>query len=214
VNNLSRMAKWAVSLRTAAFLGGFSSIFYSLLMFATLRELVNTDPNAPTTTLGLTRDIFGAISFVANAWFIVALIGFTFHSTKYLRGRTGVSGWTPGWAIAAWLVPFCYLVIPYLMLRNITDASQPKDPRAARGKLTGFWILWMGILLMGNVSSVSLALGQGNLAMEGWEFFAGIQAFLIVPMMQARSFFAQLEKDLLDLQEPEIVAYDLKANGW
>lgn len=214
MNNLSRMAKWAISLRTAAFLSGFSSIFYSLLIFATVKELAAADPNAPTTTLGLTRDIFGAISFVANAWFILALIGFTFHSTKYLRGRTGVSGWTPGWAIAAWLVPFCYLVIPYLMLRNITDASQPKDPRSTRGKLTGFWILWMGILLMGNVSSVSLAFGQGNLAMEGWEFFAGIQACLIVPMMQARSFFAQLEKDLLDLQEPEIVAYDLKANGW
>jgi hypothetical protein len=100
------------------------------------------------------------------------------------------------------------------MLRNITDASKPKDPRAARGKLIGFWIVWMGILLMGNVSTIGILRSEGNLVMTGWEFFAGIQAFLIVPMMQARAFFRQLERDLLDLQEPEIVAYDLKANGW
>jgi hypothetical protein len=214
LNNLGKMAKWAINLRTAAFLSGFATIFYSLLMFATIKELGNPDPNAPATTLGITRDIFGSISFVGNAWFVLSLMGFTFHATKFLRGRTGNSGWTPGWAIAAWLVPFCYLVIPYLMLRNITDASQPKDLRAARGKLIGFWIIWMGILLMGNVSTVSIAFGQGNMAEQGWEFFAGIEAFLIVPMMQARAFFRQLERDLLDLQEPEIVAYDLKANGW
>lgn len=213
MNNLKNLVRWSAGLRSAAFISGFASLAYSLLIFATVKELVANDPNAPTSTASLARDIFGAASFAGNAWFIVSLIGFTFHSTKFLRGRTGKLGWKPGWAIGAWFVPFAYLVVPYLMLRAICDAVKPVDAPSTRGKLMSFWIVWMGILLAGNASSLVIQM-YSNLAFNGWLVYAGIQAFLIVPMMQARTYFKQLELDIVNLQDPTVVNYDLKADGW
>jgi hypothetical protein len=54
---------------------------------------------------------------------------------------SGALKWAPGWAVGGWFVPVAGLVIPYLVVRDVRQASAP----AAQPVPVGWW--WTSVLV-------------------------------------------------------------------
>jgi len=79
---------------------------------------------------------------VSTFGFLVAMVMFV---VWFYRARVNAEGrgWpqrrSPGWAIAAWVVPVVNFWFPFQIMADIWRAGLPEPPRANRAMLPGIW---------------------------------------------------------------------------
>jgi hypothetical protein len=99
--------------------------------------------------------------------------------------------YTPGWAVAWWLIPFANVVMPFLTMRELWKASDPEagsiDWVARRTTaLLGFW--WAGRLVTHLFIQIGFAFDEnlrsiGDLRVEAWFFIAGNLSLIVTGVL-------------------------------
>ena len=137
-----------VMLWIAAALGVFSAIaFFNRISFE--NDLI--DGNFGSDVLDRRDSADGlvgaavALQFVVSLTILILIIIWTYRAMKNneLLGRR--QRFTPGWAIAGWLVPIVWLVVPVLILMDLwrgSDPSVPPGESAANAPGSGLIVLW------------------------------------------------------------------------
>jgi hypothetical protein len=106
------------------------------------------------------------------------------HSNLRALGAAQLK-YTPGWAVAWWLIPIANIVMPYLIVRELYKASNPDAGSvdwAARGGagIVGLW--WAGRLVAQALFNVGNAFsdqtGYSAMRTEAWFFVFGNLAFV------------------------------------
>ena len=123
-------------------------------------------------------------------------------------GRPGQT-WAPGWGIAAWFVPPCFVyAVPWLMFKELWRGSDPSVPpgdpswkqRPAPALITVWWVLYGLVPLLGIFSAAGVGSQLGGMNMrtlaERFRDFGGINIFFTVVGMVATVVYIKLVKDL------------------
>ena len=98
---------------------------------ATLAALHNAD------TFVTTMAVLWTIGLLATA---ALFITWQWRSAKNAELITQAqSRWTPGWSIGGWFIPFANWVIPYLCMREISQASTRKGGVSDERSLVPWW---------------------------------------------------------------------------
>jgi hypothetical protein len=106
---------------------------------------------------------------------------------------------TPGWTIGGYFVPIGNLAIPYLVVKEIWNASaSPTDWRSLRGHpiVRWWWGLFLAWSVVGWVALIASSLGQGSVAasilvaelrlvFDASAIPAGVAALLLVTRLRA-----------------------------
>ena len=136
-----------------------------------------------------TRDaalgVDGFIVFFALVTGIIWLI-WQHRSHANLRALgAGQLRYTPGWAVAWWLIPFANIVMPYLTMRELYKASDPDAGAvdwAARGGAGLVAVWWAARLVTQALFQVGNAFvdqsGLSSTRVEAWFFVFGNLAFI------------------------------------
>lgn len=82
---------------------------------------------------------FALVTLLLWGHVIVALVWMHRARTNALRMRSS-NDWGPGWAVGAWLVPYGFVVLGYLVMREIWRGTSGRDP--PRWLLVG-WLIWV-----------------------------------------------------------------------
>ncbi len=101
----------------------------------------------------------GLLAWACAAGFFIAWL----HRARVNLERAGVLGFSrsSGWVIGVWFIPFVNLVMPYWIVAEIADASDHRsrwwrpagDAVSGRGLLIGWWLTWVGALVIDRVGS-------------------------------------------------------------
>jgi len=99
------------------------------------------------------------------------------HNARAL-GRVGAR-LSPGWAIAAWIIPLASLVLPYIVVSDIWRSSAPEDgrgdgwrARSPSAMVVGWWVAYAGAQVLAPLAII--------LAVSGATGRSGTEALLVV----------------------------------
>ena len=116
-----------------------------------LRFAVDAEETAATWALGA-----GVVLLATGVLFVIWL--YQAYEAAESRGATDTQ-WSPGWAIGGWFIPLANLVIPILVVNEVTRMSNQKIGRPPIWdrwrSAPGLWAagIWWGLLLAGIISS-------------------------------------------------------------
>ena len=193
VNN--KFSGWARNLQGAALLCSVAAIASALFTFAVSRDILS---ETPVTENWVTLGMFFATGFfaVTNIWFMVSLLGFGLRAAQFVRDHGVTLRLKPGWAIGGWFVPIAQMFLPFIVLNDVAGTGAGQEAAARKRSLLWFWI-WFVVLnqlsgySLGEIISPDLAT-----QFQGYQLYAGVLAFNIVPLMMARKLFGQIDADL------------------
>ena len=194
----NKFSGWVRHLRNAALLGAIASVTTALFTFAVSRDITGGAPSAGGwVELGM---MFSTGMFAAsNLWFVVSLLGFGLRSAQWAREHGTQLRLKPGWAIGGWFVPIASMFLPFIVLNDVAGTGAGEAAAARKRGLLWFWI-WFIVLnqlsgyALGEILSQDVAV-----QFQGYQLYAGVLAFNIVPLMMARSVFTQIDADLRGL---------------
>jgi hypothetical protein len=193
VNN--KFSGWARNLQGAALLCSVAAIASALFTFAVSRDILSA---TPVTETWVTLGMFFATGFfaVTNIWFMVSLLGFGLRAAQFVRDHGVTLRLKPGWAVGGWFVPIAQMFLPFIVLNDVAGTGAGQEAAARKRSLLWFWI-WFVVLnqlsgySLGEIISPDLAT-----QFQGYQLYAGVLAFNIVPLMMARKLFGQIDADL------------------
>jgi hypothetical protein len=73
----------------------------------------------------------------------VLIIIWTYRAMKNAEALGRPCRFTPGWAIAGWLIPFVNFVIPWLIMLDLWRGSRPVSEKRGSGLVIGWWITFI-----------------------------------------------------------------------
>lgn len=73
----------------------------------------------------------------------VLVIIWTHRAMKNAAALGRPARFTPGWAIAGWLIPLVNLVIPWLIMLDLWRGSRPPSEKQGSGLVIGWWITYI-----------------------------------------------------------------------
>jgi hypothetical protein len=133
---------------------GAAMAFAMAAAFAHRREVVDHIVTGSTTAAEADRaDDFVAaaagLSVLVGIAVFVVLVVFLFRASKNTqRWQTAHQRWGPGWTIGSWFIPFANLVIPLLVVREISQRTPTpgsdgtrRDP--SRALIGWWWAAWV-----------------------------------------------------------------------
>jgi hypothetical protein len=193
-----KFSGWARNLQGAALLCSVAAIASALFTFAVSRDILS---ETPVTETWVTLGMFFATGFfaVTNIWFMVSLLGFGLRAAQFARDHGVALRLKPGWAIGGWFVPIAQMFLPFIVLNDVAGTGAGQEAAARKRSLLWFWI-WFVVLnqlsgySLGEIISPDLAT-----QFQGYQVYAGVLAFNIVPLMMARKLFGQIDTDLRSL---------------
>jgi hypothetical protein len=105
--------------------------------------------------LGVLLGISAAVSLVGivlrpvlTIMFLLGLPLVTVFLVWFYRARQNAGHldwpqrWSPGWSVFGWLVPICFLWIPYRIMADIWRAGAPEQRAKIPVALGGWWACW------------------------------------------------------------------------
>ena len=190
-----KFSGWARNLQGAALLCSIAAIASALFTFAVSRDILS---ETPVTETWVTLGMFFATGFfaVTNIWFMVSLLGFGLRAAQFVRDHGVTLRLKPGWAVGGWFVPIAQMFLPFIVLNDVAGTGAGQEAAARKRSLLWFWI-WFVVLnqlsgySLGEIISPDLAT-----QFQGYQLYAGVLAFNIVPLMMARKLFGQIDADL------------------
>lgn len=190
-----KFSGWARNLQGAALLCSVAAIASALFTFAVSRDILS---ETPVTETWVTLGMFFATGFfaVTNIWFMVSLLGFGLRAAQFARDHGVTLRLKPGWAVGGWFVPIAQVFLPFIVLNDVAGTGAGQEAAARKRSLLWFWI-WFVVLnqlsgySLGEIISPDLAT-----QFQGYQLYAGVLAFNIVPLMMARKLFGQIDADL------------------
>lgn len=203
ITTADRVSFWVRQIRNSAILAAVTSLLSALATFAQARSLsIDYSASATSTDLPTLAGLFvSGLYSVASLWFTVGLMGFGLRGAQLVRDRGQKLRLKPGWAIGGWFIPIGQLIIPFIVLTDIT-AGVPDEAKAGslRRSAGWFWIWWTALSQLASYGMSMVLSADAVVQFNGWKLYAGALAFNIVPLMLARRFFAQLETELVGNQ--------------
>jgi hypothetical protein len=89
---------------------------------------------------------------------VTAILALRWHHAAHANlQRAGLQGmrWSPGWAVAGWLIPYANLVIPFLAMRETWRGSHAEHPTGWADRPVPSWIgWWWGLWVGGSTLSM------------------------------------------------------------
>lgn len=97
----------------------------------------------------LWQELTGNLHMMMGVTSFVGLLIWIYQANRYLR-QTGVPGlqYSPGWVVAGFFIPFVCLVMPYRVVKEIWQASDPDTTgeewrRVPSGLVALWWATWL-----------------------------------------------------------------------
>ncbi|MEN9714540.1 MAG: hypothetical protein RJA35_7 [Actinomycetota bacterium] len=208
-----RFSGWTRSLRNASAIGSVAAIISSLFTFGLARQAAGLDSYAQLDTVTLVGTFFTGFYAFTNIWFLVALMGFGLRSAQYVRDAGVALRIKPGWAIGGWFIPIAQMFLPFLVLNQVTGVGAGEAALKRKRSLLWFWIAFVVLNQLASYALGDILAADAGVQFSGYQLYAGVLAFTIVPLMMARKLFTEIDKDLRGL-EPSDHAKAMANTGW
>ena len=197
----NRFSIWNRSLGAAANFGAVGSIVGSLGIFANAKTLAEATASAAaindSNALSVLAALMGIFFLgVGTLWFSAAMMGFGFRAAQFVRERGATTRWRPGWAIGGWFVPILSLFVPFMIFRDIIDATKAATTAATQRSLLWFWIWWVVLANLANSTVSNLQSTNQATVYSSLTLLAGSMCFHVVPFMMGKKLFNTIDADL------------------